>query len=158
MSLPEALTVRGGIGQLISSGDQIFWTREGLYLVYPVSWKKEGRERDREGGMKGRRGKNSNIQNGSPTLGTVHQFKKHLLAAPHGMQDPSPPTRDRTHASCAQCGVLTTGPPGRVPLHLHFVNLPMIPMGRQIKNPWSIDRVGHHILLLDLCVVASFSH
>ena len=45
-----------------------------------------------------------------------------------------------------------------VPLHLHFLNLPTIPMGRQIKNPWSIDRVGHHILLLDLCVIVNFSY
>lgn len=74
-------------------------------------------------------------------LGTVHQFKKTSLAAPHGMQDPSPPAGDRTHASCAFSVVLTHGTAREVPLHLHFVNLPMIPMGRQIKNPWSIDRV-----------------
>ena len=65
-----------------------------------MCWKKEG-ERERSGGRdEGKEGKELKHTERFSTLGTVHQFKKHLLAAPHGMQDPSPPTRDRTHASC----------------------------------------------------------
>lgn len=106
--------------------------------------------------MKGRRGKNSNIQNGSQPWGLCINLKNIFWLLCMACRILVTPTRIGTHASLRfQCGVLTTGPPGS-PLHLHFVNLPMIPMGRQIKNPWSIDRVGHHILLLDLCVVETF--
>lgn len=108
--------------------------------------------------MKGRRGKNSNIQNGSQPWGLCINLKNifwllrmacRILVLQLGIELMPP---------ALSVWSLNHGTAREVPLHLHFVNLPMIPMGRQIKNPWSIDRVGHHILLLDLCVVGNFSH
>ena len=59
--------------------------------------------REREIGREGWRKGGERIQTYRTVLNPgdcASALKKNLLAAPRGMQDPSSPTRDRTHASC----------------------------------------------------------
>ena len=54
--------------------------------------------RDQEGGMEGRRRKNSNIESGSQPWGLCMCIKKKSFG--RSLQHAGSPTRDQTHASC----------------------------------------------------------